>query len=235
MHTGSRRAFTAIRRTLRLMTVGIALAAATAAGQSPPAPDSLPVPGPVLAAWQTQKLVFTFQSKQSVYSCEAVGAKVWRTLLHLGARPDMHISVRGCENSDPLRGASPFGFRSSTPITLRIDIATPYEPEPIDREGVTGERGRRELLMKTAGQDTAPPDLAEQFPALWSRVKVSDLDHLEPGDCELIQQIERQLFQKLSIRVVENQLSCLPGRRFRGQGLFEVEALLPLRGPDSPG
>lgn len=235
METGSRRALASGRRTLGLIPVSILLAVATAAGQSPPSPDSLPAPGPVLAAWQTQKLSFTFQSKQSVYSCEAVGSKVWRTLLHLGARPDMHISVRGCDNADPLRGASPFGFSSSAPIILRIEIATPYEPEPIDREGVTGERGRRELLLKAAGQDTAPPDLAEQFPAVWSRVKVSELEHLEPGDCELILQIERQLFQKLRLRVVDNQLSCLPGRQFRGQGLFEVEALLPLRGSAPTG
>jgi len=228
------RAFSSGERTWKGVSASVLLAATVALGPAPYAAEELPAPGPVLAAWQTQRISFTFQSKQSVYSCEAVGDKVWRTLFQLGARPDMHISVRGCDNADPLRGASPFGFRSAQAITLRIEIATPYEPDPIDRQGVEGERGRRELLQRASGQPTTPPDLAEQFPALWSRVRISDFTHLEPGDCELVQQIERQLFTKLDIRVIENQLSCLPGRQFRGYGLFEVEALIPIR-PAGPG
>lgn len=211
-------------RTLSL-PAALVLAASAAMNQQAAGATPLPEPGPVLTAWQTQSLSFVFQSKQSVYSCDAVGDKVWRTLYRLGARQDMHISARGCEMTDPFRNS----FRSSQAIVLKIEIASPYEPDPIDREGVTGERGRQELLQKAAGAATSAPDITEQFPARWSRVKVSEFEHLEPGDCELVLQIEKQLFPKLGIRVVENQMSCLPGRQFRGYGLFEVEALLHIR------
>jgi hypothetical protein len=56
---------------------------------------------------------------------------------------------------------------------------------------------------------------------------------LSPGDCELIEQIERKVLPKLAVRVVSSDMRCTPNQMSMGQPRLEVEALADLRKADA--
>ena len=57
---------------------------------------------------------------------------------------------------------------------------------------------------------------------------------LEPGDCELIDELRRKVLPKLAIRVVKDSTHCTPQQLTIGQPQLEVEALVALPKPDEP-
>ena len=51
---------------------------------------------------------------------------------------------------------------------------------------------------------------------------------LEPGDCELIDELRRKVLPKLAMRVVKDNTHCTPQQLTLGQPQLEVEALVAL-------
>lgn len=49
-----------------------------------------------------------------------------------------------------------------------------------------------------------------------------------PGDCELVEQIERKLLPLLAVRIVSSGTSCTPNQMAMNQPRLEVEALTEL-------
>ena len=56
--------------------------------------------------------------------------------------------------------------------------------------------------------------------------------NLEPGDCELIDEVRRKVLPKLAVRLVEDGMQCTPGQVSMSQPQLEVEALVALPKPD---
>ena len=88
------------------------------------------------------------------------------------------------------------------------------------------------------GRAEVSDDAAAQFPAAWRRVELEGVRHgrIANGDCELLQQLARQVLEPAGIRVSreDSQLGCvrhgIPIRAVR----LVVETLQPLPPPDAP-
>ena len=72
-----------------------------------------------------------------------------------------------------------------------------------------------------------------QVPAQWQRISLSrGAVDLEPGDCELIDELRRKVLPRLAIRVVKDSTHCTPQQLTLGQPQLEVEALAKVPKPD---
>lgn len=176
---------------------------------------------PVEATWREAEINFTYIARTSFYSCDSLERKVERILKDVGAREDLDVRAYGC-----IDWFTPERFTS-----VRIKVAVPSTTVPgagLEAE----ERSRRELVAKVRGEE-ADLELAEQFPAAWKRVTFSRRTrYLEDGDCELLEQLQHSVLEKLDIRVVRAGSTCIPGQVRFGQLDLAVEALVALPSPD---
>lgn len=205
---------------------------ATAAwGASAPGADT------ARALVKTQEIKFTYQSFNSFYSCDGIEGKVKRLLLALGATKDVEVEARSCAESSELIGdlrRSPTTTSSRSPlVTIRVTSAVEATPENIAELEKT--RSQRELTARVRGDRGTALDAEAQFDAPWKAVSLSRGSlGLEPGDCELVEALRKQVLPKLGVRVVKDNLKCSPRQGNRFQPQLEVEAL-QLPPPPAPG
>jgi len=191
----------------------LVLAALTMAGGSAAAMD----PAPVEAGWKEVELNFFYNGRTSFYTCDSIERKITRILVEIGARKSPDVRATGCFSN-----FSPERFQ-----TVRIRMAVPVPISP--GEGLSPEeKSRRELVAKVRGE--APGEgIDERFPAAWERVEFSRKSRfVEDGDCELLEQLELQVFRKLDIRVIDDGGWCVPGQVRFGQLNMEIETLKAL-------
>lgn len=88
------------------------------------------------------------------------------------------------------------------------------------------------LRIVAALPAAADPGTAGQFPAQPRRVEFKSnfaSDHLQDGDCELMEQLVRgDVFGKLGAKVVESQTHCVPRQVTLGAVRMAVEVLEPV-------
>ena len=137
-------------------------------------------PATVQATWVEQKLRFVYWANTAYYSCDGLEGKVSSILTAIGARPGFKVQARGCFN--PRRGAE------WTPM-VDITVATAREVGTVE----------------PAGEGAGQP-----FPARVMRVDLRDSQTglLQPGDCELVQQLRDQVFKPLGAKIVVDRMSC---------------------------
>lgn len=182
---------------------------------------------PVQAIWKQQEVNFYFQSFTTFYSCRSLADKVERLLVALGAGPDTKVRIRGCDGNEIARMPH-----------LRIKLTSPVEATPAALVELEKTRSTRELAARVRGERAT--DASDQFPAYWKPVSLSrGKFDLEPGDCELIDQLKRKVLPKLAVRIVRDDMQCTPNQLAMGQPRLEVEVLaeIPEKSPDpqSPG
>ena len=180
----------------------------------------------VQAVWMQQSFDFHYQSFTTFYSCSSLAEKVRRILTELGAEPKTKVRVSGCDSSSGI---------ARMPI-VRISISSPFEATPATLADLEKTRPVRELAARVRNDRASGIELDEQFPAQWKRVSLSRGSlGLSPGDCELVEQIERKLLPKLAVRVVSSDMRCTPNQLTLGQPKLEVEALAELPKADAVG
>jgi hypothetical protein len=188
-------------------------------------PESLPPPSdaPVQAIWKPQELTFYFQSFTTFYSCSSLEAKVKRLLVAVGAHREMKIRTRGCMSHNDI-ARMPY-----VEITMRSPVeATPEALAELDKTKST-----RELAARVRGDSKQAELAAGQFPAQWKRVSLSRGKlNLDPGDCELIEQLKKEVLPKLAIKVVDDDVGCTPNQISMTQPRLVVDALAPIPTPD---
>jgi len=93
----------------------------------------------------------------------------------------------------------------------------------------------RELTERVrGGKSTNPLDSLEEFPAQWRKVSMTRGKlSLDPGDCELIEELQRKVLPKLAVRVTDDDLQCSPNQLTLGQPRLEVEALVEVPPADA--
>lgn len=199
--------------TLAVLCALTGLAAARAAEQG--------APTPVQAIWKSQEFAFYFQSQTTFYSCSSLEAKLERILKALGARA--HVKVRSVDcQSGPVR----------MPRVV-VTMSTPVEATPQAIAERDKSKSKRELTARVNGKSEDPEAIAE-FPAHWKRVSLSrGAVDLEPGDCELIDELRRKVLPKLAVRIVKDSTHCTPQQLTIGQPQLEVDALVALPKPDA--
>jgi hypothetical protein len=179
-------------------------------------------PEPLQAIWKNQEFAFYFQSRTTFYSCSSLEAKVQRILKALGTRPNVKVRSVDCQ-SGPVR----------MPRVI-VSISSPVEATPEAMAERDQGKSKRELAARVRGESEDPALLAP-FPAQWQRVSLSrgEMD-LEPGDCELIDELRRKVLPRIAVRVVEDGIRCTPNQVAAGQPRLEVDALVALPKPDDP-
>jgi hypothetical protein len=180
-------------------------------------------PQPVQAIWKPQEITFYFQSFTTFYSCSGLENKLERLLKSLGVTADVKVRAAEC----------PSGTAQMPRVVMKV--TAPVEATPDALAERDKDKSTRDLSARVNGKEAeqALAKSLEQFPAQWRRVSLSrgKLD-IEPGDCELIDELRRKVLPKLAIRIVKNNLQCSPNQLTLGQPQLEVEALVALPKPD---
>jgi len=217
------------RRTLR---IGLAcLALATVAVQAPvgaqtAADARAAAAGPVVnAVWAEHEFMFTYFGRGTYYSCDGLANKIEYILEALGARPDPKVWV-GCVEGPGIQQIP----------TARIKVAVPTEATPELLAAIAAGKSKRELVSRVQGSDAVVDVAAAQFPAQGQVVEFVGRrkDHIEDGDCELLEQLLPQVLEPLGVRVApgSSRLLCTPRQSQFGSVQLRLESLhaLPASG-----
>lgn len=181
-------------------------------------------PQPVQAIWKDQELAFFFQTQTTFYSCGSLEAKLERILKILGATAKVRVRSVDCQSA---------GQIARMPRVI-VTVRAPVEATPEALAERDKDKSKRELVERVRGEKEDPEALAP-FPAQWQRVSLSrGKASLEPGDCELIDELRRKVLPKLSVRLVKDNTHCTPHQVTLGQPRLEIEALVALPKPDEP-
>lgn len=191
---------------------------ACAHAQAPvPSADAPPA---VSAVWLERDLTFTYMGFTSRYSCDGLRDKVRLVLRQLGAGPDVEVTARNC-------------MRLSGPEwspAVRIVAAFPAEATPELLAELAASAPERELAARAGGGPAT--EATAQFPARWRRVEFQSGPHglrdIDDGDCELMEQLQRSVFERIGVRVLESRLSCVPRQVTLGAVRMLVEVLEPV-------
>jgi len=191
----------------------------------PVAPVTPTGPDAVQAIWKHQEIAFYFQSFTTFYSCTGLEGKLERIMRALGVHAKVRVRSADCPSSV-----------ARMPRVI-LKVASPVEatPEALAERDKT--KSLRELTERVQGKgrSTSPLDSLEQFPAQWRKVSLTrGRLALEPGDCELIEELQRKVLPKLAVRVTDDDLQCSPNQLTLGQPRLEVEALMEMPSPDAP-
>ncbi|HEY7642101.1 MAG TPA: hypothetical protein VH814_20385 [Steroidobacteraceae bacterium] len=180
-------------------------------------------PEPVQAIWKDQEISFFFQTQTTFYSCSSLEAKLERILKALGATARVKVRSVDCTS----------GRLPRMPRVV-VEVHSPVEATPEALAERDKSKGTRELAARVRGEKEDPEALAP-FPAQWKHVQLKRGSvNLEPGDCELIDELRRKVLPKLAVRLVKDNTHCTPHQLTLGQPQLEVLALTALPKPDAP-
>lgn len=193
---------------------GIAAAAPTQADKLAVAPAE-----PVQAIWKHQEIAFYFHSFTTFYSCTGLEGKVERIMLELGVHAKVRVRSADC----------PYSVARMPRVAIAVIGPVEATPEALAERDKS--KSVRELTQRVRGKGKSenPLDSLEQFPAQWRRVTLTRrrLD-LQPGDCELIEELQKKVLPKLAVRIVNDDVQCSPNQLTLGQPRLEVEALVEM-------
>lgn len=153
---------------------------------------------PIEAGWKTQEIRYAYTGFTTAYSCDSAERKVKDILLALGAHAQTRVRAQGCIADQPSRNFF-FIVTTATPVPLAD------RPAPVVNTS-------REELLKRLG--VASKQLDETFPAQWqtiSLVSQRKLD-IEAGDCELLQGLRDFVLPKISVKVLQDDVNCVPNQ-----------------------
>jgi hypothetical protein len=173
----------------------------------------------VPAIWKSQEITFYFQSYTTFYSCSSLERKVERVMEALGAKARVRVRSADCP-----------GSVARMPRVI-MEVTSPVEATPEALAEREKGKSTRELSARVQGKD--PQEGMEQFPAKWQRVSLAKQLNLEPGDCELVEEIRRKVLPKLAVKVTGANLQCSPHQLTLGRPKLEVDALVEMPKPDS--
>jgi hypothetical protein len=191
-----------------------------AAAQETVAPEATP---PVNAVWIEREIQLSYMAVTSFYSCDGLRDKVAWVLKELGARPDFKVKSRAC-----VRTSGPEVMPAVT-----IVAAMPVEATPAVLAELASGAAKRELAARATGQAAPESEATAQFPARVRRVefKSSTIGRLQDGDCELIEQLRDQVMVPLGLKIVEDEMRCVPRQVSPGAVRLTVEVLEPVPPP----
>ena len=180
---------------------------------------------PVQAIWKQQEISFYFQSFTTFYSCSGLESKVERIMRELGAHAKVRVRSVDCPSSV-----------ARMPRVV-MDVIAPVQATPEALAERDKNKSVRELAQRVKGKNRKSDrfESLEPFPAQWRRVDLSrGRLNLEPGDCELVEELQKKVLPKLAVRVLSDRLQCSPNQLTLGQPRLEVEALIEMPRADEP-
>jgi len=180
----------------------------------PPASRALQI---VEAVWKVQSLSFAYSGYATVYSCDALFRKVTDILQTLGARDTLRIRSFGCTDM-------------VTHGRMEITLESPVEATPENIEALTTYDSKQQLVARVRNEHLATAEDVQRFPATWKTISMTRERALKlgPSDCELVEQLRRDVLPHMSIRVESDRLRCSTVFGNIGQPQLRVAALVAL-------
>jgi len=205
-----------VSRVLCITAVSLSVTVSSSVAARTPDPPSRALQI-VEAVWKVQSLSFAYSGYATVYSCDALLAKVRGILQGLGARDTLRIRSMGCTDM-------------VTHGRMEITLESPVEATPENIEALTTYDSKQELVARVRSEHLASAEDVQRFPATWKTISMSREPGLKlgPSDCELVEQLRRDVLPYMSIRVDYDRLRCSTVFGNIGQPQLRVAALVAL-------
>jgi hypothetical protein len=189
--------------------------------EAPATGSSADTTTPVMAVWVEKKINFNYAGFTAYYSCDGLKTKVISILKEIGARPGFKVTARACMN--PRRGAE------WTPM-VEIVAAMPRPATPELLAEIAKDASQQELAARAGGKPAPAAEATAEFPARTRRIDFRDSPTglLQPGDCEMIDQMRDQVFVPLGATVVVNRMGCAHHTLNNGTIVLSIDVLEPV-------
>jgi hypothetical protein len=209
-----------VSRVLCITAVSLSVTVSSSVAARTPEPPSRALQI-VEAVWKVQSLSFAYSGYATIYSCDALLAKVRGILQSLGARDTLRIRSMGCTDM-------------VTHGRMEITLESPVVATPENIEALTTYDSRQELVARIRNEHLASAEDVQRFPAEWKTISMTRDRSLKlgPSDCELVEQLRRDVLPHMSIRVEYDRLRCSPVFGNIGQPQLRVAALVALPNPE---
>ncbi len=210
--TDSLRAY--LRHVRAAFSVLVVLVAGLGAGTTARADET------VRSVWQVQEIFLPYFGLTTQYSCDGLRDKMREILKQLSVREDFVVSIAGCtELSGPARNPS-LRMVLAHAVAATDDVTKTFATDP----------KRAELLARLQRKAKASGSASnEPFDAALKRVVLRAKDRSNSsaaGDCELLEQVRRDVLPKLGAKVLKDNVSCTPYQGTVGNPSMEVELLV---------
>jgi hypothetical protein len=203
-----------LSRVLCITALSMSVTLSSSAVARSPQPVSNEALQIVDAVWKVQSLSFAYSGYATVYSCDALRDKVRDILQVLGARESLRIRSWGC--TDML-----------THGRMDITLESPVEATPENVQALTTYDSTQQLVARVRNERLDRAEELPRFPATWKTVSMRDKPlKLGPSDCELVEQLRRDVLPRMSIRVESDRLRCSVAFGNIGQPQLRVAALV---------
>jgi hypothetical protein len=175
------------------------------------------------AKWQPIELRFSYAGMTTYYSCDALEDKLARLFKSIGAHPKSQVDVNGCMSNGPSRHAFAH-FIGAVPVPAD------YSAPAADPKSTSASK---QALLKRLG--VQPSFETDEFPAQRTEVDLARLSAatLEPGDCELLELLGREVLPKLGTTQVRDRPTCFPGRVPPSTPSLKLEVLIATASADA--
>jgi hypothetical protein len=170
----------------------------------------------VEAVWKPQRINFVYHGYSTLYSCSGLQHKLEKILATVGARDHVELRAYSCNDAASI-------------ASFQIVLASPVAATPENLRELTTYDARDELLAHVRGERLASTEDVPRFPAVWKTISFarSREMRLDPGDCELVQQLRRHVLPRMSVQIVSDRVRCSAfGNYVRPQ--LTVAALVPV-------
>ena len=208
-----------VSRVLCITAVSLSVTlSSSVAARTPDAPSPLQI---VEAVWKVQSLNFAYSGYATIYTCDALLDKVRDILESLGARDTLRIRSFGCTDM-------------VTHGRMEITLESPVEATPENIEALTTYDSKQQLVARLRNEHLANAEDLRRFPATWKTVSMTRDRSLKlgPSDCELVEQLRRDVLPRMSIRVEFERLHCSAVFGNIGRPQLRVAALVALPEPE---
>jgi len=189
------------------MTIGVSIGTSTARADEP-----------VRAVWNVQEIYLPYFGLTTHYSCDGLHDKMTEILKQLGVRDDFRVSVGGCtESSGPVRSPSVYMVVANA-VVATDEVTKAFAADP----------KRAKLLARL--QHKGKTQVSDQaFDAVLQGVVLHAKDRFgtgASGDCELMEQVRRDVLPKLGAKVLKDDMFCTPHQGIVGNPRIELELLV---------
>jgi hypothetical protein len=203
-------------RSIAIACLTVLLLSGSAAHAQSSAEQAVTDAAVVEAVWKPQRINFVYRGYSTLYSCSGLQDKLEKILATVGARD--HVELRAYSCDDALAIAR-----------FQIALASPVEATPENVQELTTYDAHAVLIARVRGEQLASAEDLPRFPAVWKTISFarSREMRLEPGDCELVQQLRRHVLPRMSVQIVSDRVQCSEfGNISRPQ--LTVSALVPV-------
>ena len=174
----------------------------------------------VSAVWKAQQVNFEYRGYSTTYSCRSLQDKLEIILRTVGARENVRLQSYVC---DEHLGIARFQISMQSPVIASDENI---------RE-LTTHDSKDELVARVNGEQLPGAADLERFPAVWKKVSFARDRYmrLDRGDCELVEQLRRQILPRMSVQIVKDNIRCSSAFGNISSPRLTVSALVPAKQP----